>query len=378
MVFVPAIMGAGLVFSIATLLRDVVSTGSRTSQARRARLRGRMVARCVIDPDEPTLHTAADLERRPMFVVVALLAGTFGVYVLIGSSGNFFQRGRYVSNIAWVWGGSLVVAAAAFTIAAICLVVVVRYPNLPAWVWPLLIPTPLTGTHDIPHSLRTRWMVIWSVTLTVALTVLALAARVLAPFDRAVASAVDESGPEWIESVGDVIGSTRASVAAAVVIGLATLRCRRFAWLFLGGVVLSLGVTQVLRVFVDRERPSAGPMAGATDSFPSGHLVQATLLASLIPLAAYELSRRRWLSRAVAALLVVGVSLVAIERIANARHEPSDVLAGVAIGLAVGGWARLALYVPGSHTECRGCAWTTDPTSDQNQDQDDGQQYAGR
>lgn len=361
MVFVPAIMGAGLVFSVATLLRDVVSTGSRTSQARRASLRGRMVAECVIEPEQPALHTAADLERRPMFVLIALLAMTFGIYVLIGSSGNFFEGGRYVSNIAWVWGGSLVVVAAAFAVAATCLVVVVSYPNPPSWVWPLLIPTPLTGTHDIPHSLRTRWLVIWSVTITVGLTVLAMAAGVLGPLDRALAAAVDESGPDWFESLGDVVGSTRASVVAALVIGLATLRCRRFAWLFIGSVVLSLAVTQTLRVVVDRERPTGGPMAGATDSFPSGHLAQATLLASLIPLAVYELSRSRWLSRAAAALLVVGVSLVAIERIANARHEPTDVIAGVAIGLAVGGWARLALFVPGSHNECRRCAMSSDP-----------------
>ncbi len=361
MVFVPAIMGAGMVFSVATLLRDVVSTGSRTSQARRASLRGRMVAECVIEPDRPALATAADLERRSMFVLIGLLAMTFGTYVLIGASGNFFQRGRYVSNIAWLWGGSLVVAAAAFAVATTCLIVVLRYPSPPAWVWPILIPTPLTGTHDIPHSLRTRWLVIWAMTVTIGLTVLAMAAHVLGPVDRAVAAVVDESGPDWIESLGDVVGSTQASVVAAVVIGLATLRCRRFAWLFIGSVVLSLAVTQLLRMFVDRPRPRAGPMAGATDSFPSGHLVQATLLASLIPLAVYELSRSRWLSRAAAVLLAVSVSLVAIERIANARHEPTDVIAGLAIGLAIGGWARLALFVPGSHTECRGCAMSSDP-----------------
>lgn len=177
-----------MVFSVATLLRDVVSTGSRTSQARRASLRGRMVAECVIEPDRPALATAADLERRSMFVLIGLLAMTFGTYVLIGASGNFFQRGRYVSNIAWLWGGSLVVAAAAFAVATTCLIVVLRYPSPPAWVWPILIPTPLTGTHDIPHSLRTRWLVIWATTVTIGLTVLAMAAHVLGPVDRAVAA----------------------------------------------------------------------------------------------------------------------------------------------------------------------------------------------
>ena len=361
MVFVPAIMGAGLVFSVATLLRDVLSTGSRTTQARRARLRGRMVAECVIEPDSPALAEAADLERRPMFVLTALIGTVFGTYVLLGASGNFFQDGRYVSHIAWVWGGSLLVVAASLSFVATCLAVIVRFPTPPSWAWPILLPTPLTGASDVPNSLRTRWLVVWAVTAIVGLTVLAMSPRVLGPFDRAIVTFVDESELEGIDRLGVLVGSTRASVIAVVLIGVATLRCRRFAWLFIGGVLLSLTVTQILRTVVDRPRPSAGPMAGATDSFPSGHLVQATLLASLIPLAIYELSRSRRLGRAAAVVLAVVVSLVAIERIANARHEPTDVIAGIAIGLAIGGWTRLALFVPGSHSECRGCAMSSDP-----------------
>lgn len=364
MVFVPAIMGAGLVFSVATLLRDVLSTGSRTAQARRARLRGRMVAQCVVEPDSPSLAEAADLERRPMFALTALICTVFGAFVLVDASANFFRDGRDISNIAWVWGGLLVVVLAVLGFAGTCVVVIVQYPTPPSWAWPILLPTPLTGTHDVPNSLRTRWLVVWAVTAIVGLTVLATMARVLGPFDRALVTFVDESGLEGIDWLGAIVGSTRASVIAVVLIGVATLRCRRFAWLFIGGVLLSLTVTQILRTVVDRPRPSDGPMAGATDSFPSGHLVQATLLASLIPLAIYELSRNRRLSRAAAAVLVVIVSLVAIERIANARHEPTDVIAGIAIGLAIGGWTRLALFVPGSHSECRGCALSSDPLVD--------------
>lgn len=363
MVFVPAIMGAGLVFSVATLLRDVLSTGNRTMHERQARLRGRMVAQCVVEPDRPALAEAADLERRSTFVLVALVTAIFGGYVLIGASGNFFQRSRYVSNIAWVWGGSLVVAVAAFAFAATCLLVAVRYPRPPSWAWPILLPTPLTGTHDVPNCHRIRRLVVWAVTAIACLAALALAARTLEPLDRAVLTFVDESGVEGFDALADVVGSTRASLLAGVIIGVATLRCRRFAWLFIGSVVLSLTVTQLLRMAVDRPRPSAGPMAGATDSFPSGHMVQATLLASLIPLAVYELSRRRWLSQAMTVVLVICVALVAAERIANERHAPTDVAAGVLIGLAIGGWARLALFVPGSHTDCRGCALSVDPLS---------------
>jgi membrane-associated phospholipid phosphatase len=320
-----------------------------------------MVAQCVIEPESRRLEVAADLERRSMFVLTAVIAASLGACLLIGASSNFFQSGRSVSHIAWAWGGLLFVAAAALGFAGTCLVVVARYPNPPWWVWPILLATPLTGTHDVPHSLRARWVVVWAVTVTAGLTMLAIAPRVLGPFDRAVVTVVDESGLEGIDSLGDVIGSTRASVVAAVMIGVATLRCRRFAWFFIASVGVSLAATQLLRMLVDRPRPAAGPMAGATDSFPSGHLVQATLLASLIPLAVYELSRRRWLSWAAAWVLTVGVSLVAIERIANARHEPTDVIAGLALGLAIGGWARLALLVPGSHRECRGCAMSLDP-----------------
>lgn len=337
-------------------------------QARRARIRGRMVAECVTRPERPDLMGAADSERRAVFLVTGVYAAVLGVYVFVLTTGDFLQENGERSHIAWVWGGSVVLVLAAFGVASMCFAVAAHYDRPPPWVWPVLLPTPLLGAHEVPQSVRTRWMVASGLALTTTLTVMATWPHVVDPVDRAIYRFVDESGLEGIDSLGDLIGSTHASVIAAVVIGIATLRCRRFAWLFVASVVISLATTQILRTVVDRPRPATGPMAGATDSFPSGHLVQATLLVCLVPLAVYELTRSHWMSRFVTTVLAIGIALVAIERIANARHEPTDVIAGVGLGLTVGGWARLALFVPGGHSECRGCAMTTDPLRDRRQE----------
>lgn len=363
MVFVPAIMGAGLVFSVATILRDLLSRGSRTAQVRRARVRGRLVAGSVDDPGGADLVRAARPVGRAGFAAVGALAAGFSVYVLIGATGNFLRHGGYVSREAWLWGANLVVVAAAGVLSAACFAVVARPHRPPPWVWSPLMLTPLLGVDEAPDSERERWVVIGGLTVTVLLAALATWPRKLGPVDDPIAALVDAPGSSRLEGVANVLGSTQLTLVAAVVVGLATLRCRRFAWVFIASVVASLAVTTAIRVIVDRPRPADGPFAGGTDSFPSGHLVQMTLLATLVPLAIAELTRSQTARRSATAVLSVTVVVVAIGRIANAYHAPTDVVAGVALGLAIGCWARLAYRAPDGHRDCGRClvGSTADP-----------------
>lgn len=355
MVFVPAIMGAGLVFSVATIMRDLLSRGSRTMQVRRARIRGRLVAESVTDPTHADLVRAARPVGRAGFAAVGVLAAGFSVYILIGATGNFLRHGGYVNRDAWLWGANLVVAAAASVLAAACFAVVARPHDPPPWVWSPLVLTPLLGVDDSPDGERARWVVVAGLTVTVLLAAIATWPRKLGPVDRPIEAVVDEPWLSHLEPVATVLGSTQLTLVVAVFVGVVTMRCRRFAWVFITSVVISLAVTTMIRVLVDRPRPIDGPLAGGTDSFPSGHLVQMTLLATLVPLAIAELTRSQAARRWATILLSVTVVIVAVGRIANGHHAPTDVIAGAALGLAIGCWARLAYGVRDGHRDCGRC-----------------------
>lgn len=358
-VFVPAVMGAGLVFSLATVARDLFSLSSRAAAANRAQLRGNLVADGVASPDRPTERDSVGLVSRPTLGLVGVLLLVFAGYVLIGTTANFFRDGGYVSDIAWLWGASLVVTVAAAYVGIACLVAAAGSERVAPWTWPILIGTPLVGRHRrFGSGLIERTTIVGGLTLITLLTILATWPHVLEPFDSRVADLVDED--RWIasfESPGRIAGSTKATLAVAVVIGVATLRCRRFAWVFIWSVAASLAITSGLRVVVDRPRPEWGPRVGITDSFPSGHMVQATLLAVLLPLAVHELSRSSMARRVAALGLVIVVVMVAVVAASTGRHHPTDLIAGAAIGLVVGSWARLAVHSPDGHVACRHCVF---------------------
>ena len=88
------------------------------------------------------------------------------------------------------------------------------------------------------------------------------------------------------------------------------------------GLLLTYGVTSVIKVAVDRERPN-----GDGYSFPSGHTAAAFTTAGV-------LTRRHgaWVG---GAALVLG-GLTAMGRMEDMKHHASDVVAGATIGWIVG------------------------------------------
>jgi undecaprenyl-diphosphatase len=116
------------------------------------------------------------------------------------------------------------------------------------------------------------------------------------------------------------------------------------------GVMLALGLggaallSSGLKALVDRERPALFPALvplPADGSYPSGHTIQVAAFA----LALFFLAQRRgWPRRPlIAALLIALVAAVAFSRLYLQVHFPSDVIAGLVLGLAwVLGLERLA------------------------------------
>jgi undecaprenyl-diphosphatase len=105
----------------------------------------------------------------------------------------------------------------------------------------------------------------------------------------------------------------------------------------IGGMVLN----RTLKFLFDRPRPDLfewrTPYAGHS-SFPSGHTMTATVVYATMAYLVVRLEPSRRLRRLTLAAFAVVILLVAASRVYLGVHYPSDVLAGIAIGLA---WATL-------------------------------------
>jgi undecaprenyl-diphosphatase len=105
-----------------------------------------------------------------------------------------------------------------------------------------------------------------------------------------------------------------------------------------GGLILDL----VLKLRFDRPRPHLftwGTQA-VSSSFPSGHAMSATIVYSTVAYLATRLQKRRsarWLTMLFAAVVIV---LICFSRLYLGVHYPSDVVAGVVVGLS---WAAFCM-----------------------------------
>lgn len=108
-----------------------------------------------------------------------------------------------------------------------------------------------------------------------------------------------------------------------------------------GGLVLN----GVLKLGFNRPRPSLFIPAVHTvsSSFPSGHAMSAAIAYSTVAYLAARLHRRKWARWLVMTGALVLVALISFSRIYLGVHYPSDVIAGVAIGLAWAGFCMATL-----------------------------------
>jgi membrane-associated phospholipid phosphatase len=355
-VFVPAIMGAGIVFSLATVVRDLVERGTSVAAGRNAEVRGRLTAGEVLGQPGRAVGTRP-LWRRSALGLVGVAGITFAIYLGIGATYNYFNPQGYLSEVAWLWILSLALVALSATIGAAALVGAAR-GRLPGWSWRVLVHTPLLApqVHSARQD-RLRWIAIGAAVALAILSILLADPSRIRPIDSALSSLADA---QWLGSEGVVAawaGSTPFLLAVALVVGVATWGCARFARLFVAAVLVSLGLSLALRVLVDRPPPPDGPWADGQMSYPSGTLTQVTLLAALVPLAVFALTRRPWAQHLVAAALLAALLFLSANRIAVGAHWPTDVLAGVLLGLVIGLWTRASLLDPAQHRSCRRCAF---------------------
>ncbi|WP_280460363.1 alkaline phosphatase D family protein [Nocardia carnea] len=367
-IFVPAVMSVGLVFWLASELRELVRTSGDTSRVKRAALDGHNVARSVLGENSPEPPAARGLRPRPVYLLTALSLIGGALYVTIGSVANYFQEPGYVADISWLLCLALTASAVAVYFGTVAAVVFFRYSDPPNRLRRVLTNSLLTTrpVEGAEWAARPPWRLsagFMAATAVAALLTLILAASpyVVEGFDERGAEWLDGMTTPWLTRVTDIAFDTRTVLAMVVLVGLASMRCRALAVSYALATGFGLLASVALRAMIERPRPPAGPMAGALDSYPSGHIIQAVIIAGLLPLAVATLTHRQ---RVITPLtIVLGVAAVGAGagRVAAGLHWPTDVLGGMAIGLALVLGARWVVAHPRSHIACRGCPWTPRP-----------------
>lgn len=165
----------------------------------------------------------------------------------------------------------------------------------------------------------------------------------------------DPWGPAWLEAS---FGRRQVVIPAAIAITLLTVRCRILVLAYPLTIAVG-GLTNLgLGAVVGRHRPPFGEHPLRTDSFPSGHAIEVTLLFGLLPLGLAVLTRSRAVGTAARAIATPLLVLMLADGVRSGAHWPTDHVAGTAIALvavvAVHGLASTAEF----HRACSNCPTT--------------------
>jgi membrane-associated phospholipid phosphatase len=129
-------------------------------------------------------------------------------------------------------------------------------------------------------------------------------------------------------------GEWRVLVPGMVLLFVVFRRARERWWLWLAAMATAPLTEGILKHLVGRARPE-----DASLGYPSGHSTAAATFFGLVMFLADELpATARAVVRALALLMIL---LVGVARVMLRAHWPSDVLAGIALGLALAaaaGW----------------------------------------
>ncbi len=140
--------------------------------------------------------------------------------------------------------------------------------------------------------------------------------------------------------VVNLAGDRWVLAPAVLVLLLALPEARRRWWVWVGLMVTAPAMEGLLKELVARPRPE-----GAGLGFPSGHATAAAAFFGAVIFLAGSL-RRRAACLALRAAALTLIVLVAGARVILRAHWPSDVVGGVALGLALASAAALLAAQP--------------------------------
>lgn len=190
--------------------------------------------------------------------------------------------------------------------------------------------------------------------LAVFLVLLALVAAHWGPLDtvdtRTVTAAHRAAlGNGWLRATARIVSDLGSPVAVDVVAGVATVVFLAMRNMTAAAAVVvtrlgELGTEAAIRALVGRPRPVfVDPIATAGGSaFPSGHTAGSAAVYGVLVLLLWAAMPSRRSRLSIMCATAVFVLAVAVSRVVLGVHYPSDVVGGMAFGLA---WAALSVGV---------------------------------
>lgn len=120
---------------------------------------------------------------------------------------------------------------------------------------------------------------------------------------------------------------------------------RHSARLLLAATAGSILLNNALKLYFQRDRPNIFEWQthAASSSFPSGHAMSATVVYGTVAYLLARLQKRRWARALTLFLAVVMILLICFTRLYLGVHYPSDVIAGIIVGLAWSGFCMATL-----------------------------------
>jgi membrane-associated phospholipid phosphatase len=166
---------------------------------------------------------------------------------------------------------------------------------------------------------------------------------------------LDAAFASWIETRRScALDRFNAGLANRPVIALVVLTVGALGYLYYkrqrdevrwGGraIVSGLFLSELLKTSLERARPSMLPSAVGGNSFPSGHVVGAVLLAGTLGIVLFRQRCAAWVKILGLVVLIGFVGVIAGQRVYLGRHWLSDIAASV---LLAGGWLCCTLSYP--------------------------------
>jgi len=148
-VFVPSIMGVGVLLSLGILVADGVNKirGDRGKQRERELISGYLAG----DVLSSVHHESADgrgargLRTRATYAINSVIFISIAIYGLIGSFWNYINPvdDGWVEDIAWVWALSLLAVGGMLALGLLLGYIAIIYPTVPPWLRRFLARTPI-------------------------------------------------------------------------------------------------------------------------------------------------------------------------------------------------------------------------------------------
>ena len=167
------------------------------------------------------------------------------------------------------------------------------------------------------------------------------------PFDEAVLRWMEHHQTPLLERLMLEVTMLGTWIVVLSIVGIAGL----FLWLtkhqysavlLLISTAGGIGLNNILKVGFSRPRPQVFEWGTTVSSFsfPSGHAMSATVVYMTVAYLAARLQKRHAARLATLAVAAVFVALICLSRLYLGVHYPSDVVAGVIIGLS---WAAFCM-----------------------------------